>query len=68
MPMCSVNVHTAIFPDLHRLNLALGISHKVEVSFHSTTPAECRPDDRTPRKAISWNENNLLNETAVSHV
>lgn len=68
MPMCSVNVHTAILADPYRLNLALGISHKVEVSFQLTTPGECGPDDRMPRKAISWNENNLLNETAVSLV
>ncbi len=64
-PVCSVNVHTAIFPDLHRLNLALGISHKAEVSFQLATQSECGPDDRMARKAISWNENNLFNETAV---
>lgn len=64
-PVCSVNVHTAIFPDLHRLNLALGISHEAEVSFQLATQSECGPDDRTARKAISWNENNLFNETAV---
>lgn len=64
-PVCSVNVHTAVFPDLHRLNLALGISHKAEVSFQLATQSECGPDDRMARKAISGNENNLFNETAV---
>ena len=64
-PVCSVNVHAAIFPDLYRLNLALGISHKAEVSFQLATHSECGSDDRMSRKAIHWNENNLLNETAV---
>lgn len=67
MPVCSDNVHTAIFSDLYRLNLALGISHKAEVSFQLATLSECVSDDRMARKAISWNENNnkMLNETAV---
>lgn len=64
-PLCSVNVHTAIFPDLYGLNLALGISHKAEVSFQLATQSECGPDDRMAGKAIRWNEYNLLNETAV---
>lgn len=64
-PVCSVNVHTAIIPDLYRLNLALGISHKAEVSFQSTSQSECGPDDRIAAEAIRWNENNPLNETAV---
>lgn len=64
-PVCLVNVHTAIFSDLYRLNLALGISHKAEVSFQLATQSECVSDDSMARMAISWNEHNLLNETAV---
>ncbi len=64
-PACSVNVHTAIFPDLHRLNIAPGISHEAQVSFQLATQGECGPDDRMTRKAISRNENNPFNETAV---
>lgn len=64
-PACTVNVHTAIFPDLYRLNLALGISHKAQVSFQLTTPGECGPDDKMARKAIGRNENNLFSETAM---
>lgn len=65
MPVCWVHVHTAIFPDLHRLNLALGISHKAEVSFQLVTQSECGPDDRMVGKVVNWDENNLLNETVV---
>lgn len=64
-PVCSVNVHTAIFPDLYGLNLTLGISHKAQVSFQLVTHRECGLDDRMAKKAISWNENNPFNETAV---
>lgn len=66
---CAQLMHTLpISPDLHRPDLALGLSHKVEVSFQLTTPSECGPDDGMPAKAISWNENNPLNDTAESHV
>lgn len=42
-PACSVNVHSAIFADLYRLNLALGTPHKAEVSFQLATHSECGP-------------------------
>lgn len=62
---CWANIHTAIFSDLHRLNLAHGIPHKAEVLFQLVTQIECGPNERMSRKAIGWNENNLLNETVL---
>lgn len=51
MPVCTVNVHTAISPDLRWLDLALGISHKAEVSFQLAAQSECGPDDSVAGKA-----------------
>lgn len=44
-PVCPVNVRTEIFRDLHRQNLALGISHKAEVSLQLATRSEFGPGD-----------------------